>query len=224
MAKSKISVRSRQTRGRRVPRRRSLKPLVVFAVEGVTERVYINALMTHRYGNRIAPSFAETRDHSSLNNLVSHIESKMQRDGGGAEGAWIICDTDANACHRGQLEIWLLQSEKHRVVISHPCIEYWFVLHFKVTARSLEAQHVVKELEKEWPGGKSYKKGAPIPPDLINATENAIKRVRTRRQSLDSGADVWNSSQWTDMPELVEWLDDLDSQSSARTLDSGNAS
>lgn len=224
MAKSKNHVRSRQNRGHRVTRGRSPKPLVVFAVEGATERVYINALIAHRYGNRIAPLFAETRDKSSLTNLVSEIKRKMQRDGGTAEGAWIVCDTDANACHREQLETWLSQSERHRVAISHPCIEYWFVLHFKVTARSLEAQHVVKELEKEWPGGKSYKKGAPIPPDLINATENAIKRVRTRRQSLDSGADVWNSSQWTDMPELVEWLDDLDSQSSARTLDSGNAS
>lgn len=224
MAKSKISVRSRQTRGRCVPRRRSLKPLVVFAVEGVTERVYINALITHRYGNRIAPSFAETRDDSSLTKLVSHIESKMLRDGGGAEGAWIICDTDANACHRGQLEKWLLQSEKHRVVISHPCIEYWFVLHFKVTARSLDAHQVVKELDKEWLGGKNYKKGASIPTDFINATEDAIKRVRTRRRSLDSGADAWNSPQWTDMPELVEWLDDLDRRSSARTLESGNAS
>ena len=224
MAKGKTCVRSRQTRGRRVPRGRSLKPLVVFAVEGATERVYINALITHRSGNRIAPSFAETRDRSSLTNLVSQIKSKMQRDGSGAEGAWIVCDTDANACHREQLEEWLLESERHHVAISHPCIEYWFVLHVKVTARSLDAQQAVKELDKEWLGGKNYRKGASIPPDLINATENAIKRVRTRRQSLDSGAGPWNSLQWTDMPELVEWLDDVDRQSSAHTLDSRNAS
>lgn len=224
MAMSKNHVRSGQNRGRRVPRGRSLKPLVVFAVEGATERVYINALITDRYGNRITPSFAETRDKSSLANLVSEIKRKMKRDGAAAEGAWIVCDTDANACHREKLEEWLSQSERHHAAISHPCIEYWFVLHFKVTARSLDAQHVVKELDKEWLGGKSYKKGASIPFDLTNATDNAIKRVRTRRQSLDSGADVWNSPQWTDMPELVEWLDVLDPQSSVHTLDSGNAS
>ena len=224
MAKSKDHVRSGQNRGRRVSRGRSLKPLVVFAVEGATERVYINALITHRYGDRIAPSFAETRDKSSLTNLVSAIEHKMQREGDAAEGGWIVCDTDANACHREKLEEWLSRSERHHAAISHPCIEYWFVLHVKSTSRSLDAQHVVKELDNEWPGGKRYKKGALIPPDLINATENAIKRVRTRRRSLDSGADAWNSPQWTDMLELVEWLDDLDPQSSAHTLDSGNAS
>lgn len=224
MAKSKTRVRSRQTRGRRIARGRSLKPLVVFAVEGATERVYINALITHRYGNRITPSFAETRDRSSLTNLVSQIESKMQRDGGGAEGAWIVCDTDANACHREKLEEWLSRSERHHAAISHPCIEYWFVLHVKSTSRSLDAQHVVKELNNEWRGGNRYKKGALIPADLIDATEDAIKRASTRRKSLDSGADAWNSPQWTDMPELVEWLDDLDPQNGVHALDSGRAS
>ena len=212
MAKSKNHVRSGQNRGRRVPRGRSLKPLVVFAVEGATERVYINALITRRYGNRIAPLFAERRGKSSLNDLVSEIERKMQQDGGAAEEAWIVCDTDANACHREKLEEWLSRSERHHAAISHPCIEYWFVLHVKSTSRSLDAQRVVKELDKEWLGGKSYKKGASIPADLIDATEEAIKHVRTRRQSLDSGADAWDSPQWTDMPELIEWLDELDPQ------------
>lgn len=224
MAKSKSPVRKAHRGDRQKLGGRPVKPLVLLAVEGATEREYAKALIANRYGNRIAVRFAPTRDHSSLDKLVSSIGREMKEYGAHAKGASIVCDTDANACHREKLEGWLSWSERHHAAISHPCIEYWFVLHIKSTSRSLDAQHVVKELDNEWPGGKRYKKGALIPADFIDATEDAIKRVSARRQSLDSGADAWNSPQWTDMPELVEWLDDLDPQSSVHALDSGRAS
>lgn len=210
MAKKKRGTRPGRDRGRREVGDKDLKPLVVFAVEGETERAYVKALIANRYGDRIAFKFAPTGDQSSLTNLVSSIELKIRREGAGVKGAWIVCDRDENAHHRKQLDNWCAESEQHHAAISCPCIEYWFILHIKPNSSSHDARHAVKELDKAWPGGKKYKKGGQVPPELINATDEAVCRAHQRRKSLGGGADAWNSLQWTDMPELIAWLDELD--------------
>ena len=184
-----------------------VKPHVVFAAEGETERAYFHALRTNRYGDRIAFTFSKTRDHSSLTKLVEAIRREGAVGGFGVTGAWIVCDVDENACHKGKLDKWLGESEKHRAAISHPCIEYWFLLHFCESPSSGSAQGVVKELEKAWP---QYRKGGQVPSELIEATDEAVRRAHQRRKSLGDDADAWNSPQWTDMPELIAWLDELD--------------
>lgn len=211
----KAPLRSGKGRASRKPGQIESKPLVVFAVEGETERAYLKALRTSRYDDRIAFAFAPTGTDTSLTKLVSAIEGKIKRDkrdGGQAMGAWIICDTDQNARHRDRRNAWITKSEKHHAVISHPCIEYWLILHISLTSSSLDAQHAAVELDKFWPGKGNYKKGAPIPMELIDATDLASQRVHERRRGLGGGSDAWDSPQWTDMPELIEWLDDLDPQ------------
>ena len=209
-------VRSGKGRATRKFGEKEAKPLVVFAVEGETERAYLKALRTNRYDDRIAFTFASTGTDTSLTTLVSAIQRKITMDGAQAKGAWIVCDTDQNACHRKRLNAWIAKSKQHHAVISHPCIEYWLVLHVRSTSSSRDAQHAVKELDKAWPGGNSYRKGAPIPARLIDDTDLASRRVHERRRGLDIGSDAWNSPQWTDMPELIAWLDDLDPRNSIR--------
>lgn len=208
----KPPLRSGNGRERRKFGQKEPKPLVVFAVEGETEREYLKALRTNRYDDRIAFTFAPTGTGTSLTDLVSAIERKIKWDGAQAQEAWIVCDTDQNACHRDRLNAWITRSEQHHAVISHPCIEYWLILHIRSTSSSLDAQHAATELDRAWPGKGSYKKGAPIPAELIDATDLASQRVLERRRCLGGGSDAWDSPQWTDMPELIEWLDDLDPQ------------
>lgn len=49
-----------------------------------------------------------------------------------------------------------------------------------------------------------------------SATDRAVSCARQRRSSLDSGADAWNPPQWTDLPELIDWLDELDPKEKKR--------
>jgi len=184
-------------------------PLVVFATEGETERAYLKALLTNRYGG-VAFKFVSSRNRSSLINLVDSIRCEEKDEApSGVAGAWIVCDRDENAPHRAKLEKWLDESERHHAAISHPCLEYWFLLHLCENPSSASAQKAVKELEKAWRWGE-YKKGGQAPPELIGATDEAVRRALQRRQSLGDDADAWNSSQWTDMPKLIAWLDELD--------------
>lgn len=212
MAKRDMA-RPKRDRVGRALRKRQFKPLVLFAAEGETEREYIKALIAIRYGDRLAYRFASTRGRTDLANLIRDLQNLAYAEGTQAKGAWVVCDVDKNACHRKKLDGWLKKTPLNHIALSHPCVEYWFVLHFKSTSSSQGAPQAVRELGAVWPGGATYKKGAPITAELINATNLAITRAVQRRQSLADDADVWNSVQWTDMPELIAWLDQLDPQS-----------
>ena len=188
---------------------------MVFAAEGETERKYLKSLRTSRYGDRIVFAIANTGDRSSLSKLLEKIRYEENKNGGDAKGAWIVCDRDQNEAHKSKLEKWLGNSDKHYAAVSHPCIEYWLLLHLCANPSSSTAQNAEKELEKNWLWGQ-YKKGCNISSELIEATDSAVSCARQRRSSLGIGADAWNSPQWTDLPELIDWLDELDSKEKKR--------
>lgn len=215
MAKRKPPSRKRTRGDRQRFEGKSLKPLVVFAVEGETERKYLKSLRTSRYGDRIVFEIADTGDRSSLSKLLEEIRQEENKNRGAIKGAWIVCDTDENVIHKPKLEKWLGDSGKHHAAVSHPCIEYWLLLHLCANPSSITAQKAEKELEKNWLWGQ-YKKGCNISSELIEATDRAVSCARQRRSSLDIDADAWNSSQWTDLPELIDWLDELDPKEKKR--------
>ena len=215
MAKKKPLTRKITRGDRKQCEGKPLRPLVLFAAEGETERKYLQSLSASRYGDRIAFTFANTGDRSSLSKLLEKIRYEENKNGGDAKGAWIVCDTDENVTHKPKLEKWLGNSDKHHAAVSHPCIEYWLLLHLCSNPSSITAQNAEKELEKNWRWGQ-YKKGCNISSELIEATDRAVSCARQRRSSLDSGADAWNSPQWTDLPELIDWLDELDPKEKKR--------
>ncbi len=200
---------SRGLRGRSHSRR--VRPIVVLAVEGETEKKYLNALNQHLYGRAFHFDFCRTRSKSSLKNLIDGIRDKVKREKGeGISGSWIVCDVDKNETHVAILNKWLAEKSEfhHGVVLSNPCIEAWFVYHCVDACSSWTASSVLTELERIWEWG-AYKKGMEVPDRLIEKTDVACSRVNRRRASFAEDATAWNEAPWTDMPELIAWLDQL---------------
>lgn len=187
------------------------RPVVILAVEGATEREYLKALNQWRYRGAFAFDFCRNRDKSSLKNLIVSIKRKADDVGrDGAAGAWIVCDVDDNAPHIHDLENWLagVSGYLRAVALSNPCIEAWFVYHCADVCSSRTASAVVEELLSKWERG-AYEKAMEIPQWLIDQTVDACSRVKHRRTSFEKGATVWDEAPWTDMPELIAWLDQL---------------
>lgn len=202
---------SRGLRGR--SHSKQVKPLVVLAVEGATEKQYLNALNQHLYGRAFSFTFCRNNSKSSLKNLVEIMGGKvkeLERDSISISRAWIICDVDVNEPHRAILKRWL--SEKtdfhHGAALSNPCIEAWFVYHCADVCSSQTASAVVEELVSKWERG-AYEKAMEIPQWLIDHTDEACLRVQRRRESFARGTTAWDDAPWSDMPELVAWLDQL---------------
>ena len=187
------------------------RPVVILAVEGATEREYLKALNEWRYRGAFAFDFCRNRDKSSLKNLIVSIKRKADDVGrDGAAGAWIVCDVDDNAPHIHDLENWLagVSGYLRAVALSNPCIEAWFVYHCADVCSSRTASAVVEELLSKWERG-AYEKAMEIPQWLIDQTDDACSRVKHRRTSFAKGVTAWDEAPWTDMPELIAWLDQL---------------
>lgn len=78
MGKKKVPTRkaSRGFRGR--SHSKQVKPLVVLAVEGATEKQYLNALNQHLYSRAFSFIFCRNVSKSSLKNLVEKIKGKVK--------------------------------------------------------------------------------------------------------------------------------------------------
>ena len=213
MGKKKVPTRksSRGFRGR--SHSKPLKPIVVLAVEGATEKQYVNALNQHLYGRAFSFIFCRNVSKSSLKNLVEKMTGKIKELKGESisiSGAWIICDVDENEPHRVILKKWLSETTDfyHGAALSNPCIEAWFVYHCADVCSSQSASAVVEELISKWERG-AYEKAMEIPQWLIEHTDEACSRVQRRRLSFAEGTTAWDEAPWTDMPELIAWLDQL---------------
>ena len=179
----------------------------------------MNALNQHLYGRAFSFVFCRNDSKSSLKNLVEIMGGKvkeLERESISISGAWIICDADVNQSHRAILKKWL--SEKmdfhHGAALSNPCIEAWFVYHCADVCSSRTASAVVEELVSKWERG-AYEKAMEIPQWLIDHTDEACLRVQRRRASFAQGVTAWNEAPWSDMPELIAWLDQLRPRRSA---------
>ena len=213
MGKSKPPRRITNRGSRKGHEGRPLKPVIVFAAEGKTERSYLHALNEDRYDSRFAFKFAGRRDQSSLSNLVESLRQWERTSAEPSDAFWIVCDRDQNECHKEKLDKWIKESKEHYAAISVPCIEYWFLLHIRQSIYSVDALQMLKEFEVAWEEGSLkgvYKKGGEIPSDLIGLTDVAVKNALCRHCSLNGDLGVWSSRQQTDMPELISVLDKLD--------------
>lgn len=128
---------------------KQVKSLVLFAVEGATEKEYLKALNQHRYRGAFALDFcgSGSSSESSLKNLLVNVKRKASDLGSdNVSGAWIVCDVDENQPHAENLEKWLTERSRlsRGVVLSNPCIEAWFVYHCANTCSSRTAGSALK--------------------------------------------------------------------------------
>ena len=123
----------------------------------------------------------------------------------GSSATWMITPP-----HIHDLENWLagVSGYLRAVALSNPCIEAWFVYHCADVCSSRTASAVVEELKSKWERG-AYEKATEIPQWLIDQTDEACSRVQQRRLSFAQGATAWDEAPWSDMPELIAWLDRL---------------
>ena len=123
----------------------------------------------------------------------------------GSSATWMITPP-----HIHDLENWLagVSGYLRAVALSNPCIEAWFVYHCADVCSSRTASAGVEELLSKWERG-AYEKAMEIPQWLIDQTDDACSRVKHRRTSFAKGVTAWDEAPWTDMPELIAWLDQL---------------
>ncbi len=190
---------------------KSVKPLVVFFVEGQSEKSYIKALREFRYDNKVAFEFPNERG-TSLKNLVDACRRAAKAGKlRGSSGTWIVCDVDRNEDHFDDCDKWQRKDkEKNRIALSNPCLEYWLLLHFTSSPKCSSANAALGELKRHWP---EYKKGLEpskgFEEKIVEKTDDAVERETTRQSSMRRDPSAWPDGPGSQMPALIAWLDEL---------------
>ena len=190
--------------------------MVWCVVEGESEKSYLTQLVHQRYRKRIVIR-CETPRGKSVKNLVKKAREIERRERGNAHSIWIVCDVDENRQHGHDSEAkrWLSATAKrnaplHRIALSHPCLEYWFLLHYDRSPGADRADSAVSELSQHCASPDGYRKGQ-LPPGLIEHTDNAVIRslARVAREDEAGRHDMWARERCTTMHELIEYLDEV---------------
>jgi hypothetical protein len=138
-----------------------VKKSIAIIGEGETEWFYFDSLrIFHRYPFKIAPDFPS---HSDIGHILKLAERYKNEN-----YDYIVCLIDMDRLRRTPKEWNEYQKQRRKRIFkdvmfieTHPCTEFWFLLHFLPTL-STKAYHscdeLLLELQKYMPGYEKTKK------------------------------------------------------------------
>ncbi|WP_282773954.1 RloB family protein [Phaeodactylibacter xiamenensis] len=155
--------RSKRTRGKR-----KMNPTLFVFCEGETEESYVAFLRSkYRVPIQIKTKIAGNRITQRL--VKSYMKGETQTP---KDKIFLLYDLDV----QGVLER-LKKIDKAELLISNPCIELWFLLHYQNQTATLDSGHCLRILKNHIP---NYRKGAQkdsVMSGLCEKADAAIERA-----------------------------------------------
>jgi len=181
-------------RRRRDPKGKKINPTLFVFCEGDTEEAYIN-LLKSLY--RI-PSI-QIRSKIEGNNITSKSIEKFKKGKPTHEKdmSFLMYDIDVP-----EIIERLNNIDDSKLLLSNPCIELWFLLHYKNQTANINSEKCYREMLNR---NRAYKKGA-IDKELKEKLklktkrEDAVKRAKALTENHNPSSTVYR---------LIEILDEL---------------
>ncbi|HNX02839.1 MAG TPA: RloB family protein [Candidatus Cloacimonas sp.] len=196
---------------------RPFRPVILVYCEGETEKEYLTCLKKDRYKNlgiRIEPKLS----NNNFKEIFQQIEQQLsKRKEPNYLYIFYVLDLDVIYNNyqtteynerKKKVESMAKAKERLTIIESKPCIEFWFLLHFKNTDKCFTSFDEVKnELCKAYPDYcKSQKYIAGLYIKLQGGLETAIQNS----QRICSKPRINNEDySYTEMHNLILFLDDL---------------
>lgn len=189
--------------------KRKRKPVMLITAEGrnKTERQYFNSFQDQhgKYSIRFATGL-ETDPVGMLKAMEKAWKKKelSEKDG---DKAYIVLDMDCKP-EKIQLVKELQKKSKNiQFIVSNPCIEVWFILHFIYTThRFKDSKEPKKELAKYIPGYEESMDISAILRPILNDAEKHLEQLKGYYETLGV---VWGDADCNPMTDIVEVLKDL---------------
>jgi len=152
---------------RRVAKERSIKPIFYVFCEGKTEEEYVNFLrVKYRIPIKIR---SKVTGHSISQQVVnSNIDAKEKHE---KDKVFLMYDLD----EEGLLEK-LQQISDSILITSNPCIELWFLLHFRNQTAHITCDVCNRELKQKISGYEKGKLNQRLKNKLTEKYKEAIER------------------------------------------------
>jgi hypothetical protein len=119
---------------------------------------------------------------------------------------WCVCDVEVTVPHPTLPQARdKATGNDISIVLSNPCFEYWYILHFEYTTRGFSRnEQCKKRLKKHLP---EYEKGSTSTFESIKEnTDIAVKRAEKGLQSKQCNMDPVQGNSSTDVYKLIRYL------------------
>ncbi len=187
---------------------RNRYPVVLYAAEGnnKTEQTYLQNFQDRNRINIIPTSGNWTDPIGMMDNLVREAR-EYGLDIRNGDRAFCIIDTDA--CNEKQVQIDAAcrkETAVVKVITSSPCIEEWFLCHYRLSTGYHTSADAIDELEARCPG---YKKSFNIYPVIKDQQDTAIQHaMRLEQFHHEQGRSVHSvdSNPSSEMYKVIEFL------------------
>jgi len=185
--------------------------------EGHTETNYFKGFITQgKYRKKfsaVGVEIYQPKNHSPVG-LIKHAKDqiiKAKKEKSPYDFVWVVFDKDG---HQNIPQAYSDAKDFNpeiKIAFSITCFEYYILLHFVKTTKSFKkCDDVISELKVHFP---NYDKTNNIFNDLIDKHEMAISNgLWCKKQcqvDLDNGVKIYELSSYTDVCDLVQFLDQL---------------
>ncbi|MDN5201942.1 RloB family protein [Fulvivirgaceae bacterium BMA10] len=179
-------------RKRKKSKGKKINPTLFVFCEGDTEEAYVNMLKSHYR----LPSIQIHPKIGGNNITASYIQNyKKDKPTHEKDINYLMYDLDV----RGVLS--RLQKIGNSVLLlSNPCLELWFLLHYKNQTTNIDCTYCCKELNNR---NKSYKKGVigqKLKEKLLSKSKEAIGRAKNLNEFGNPSSTIYR---------LIEMLNEL---------------
>ena len=182
--------------------------LVAYEGENKTEKNYFDNFLG-RDKNYIIKSVPgnETDPINLVKQTIKKVKD-LELDLSLDDKAFCIFDTDTKLEKNVQIEAAIKMSKKNNIIpiVSSPCVELWFLLHYEYTTAIVSSNEVIERLKRYYP---KYEKNCNIYPDIKDKTNKAIdnsKKLEKYQKQNNRKLQTLEANPYTEIYKIVEEL------------------
>ena len=193
--------------------KRERKPVMLITAEGKnkTEQLYFTSFQNQH--GKYSVKFIKTGNETDPEGMYKALDAYWKRndlsekDG---DKAYIVLDLDCYEQKAKRIQELSRRSNNIRFVVSNPCIEVWFLMHFGYsTHQFIDSKEPKRELRRYIEGYEENVDVAPILKPLLPVAMENIVRLKKYHQEIGSKWISAGCNPMTDVDEIITLLEDV---------------
>lgn len=189
---------------------RKSKRVVLIAYEGEnkTEKNYLSNFSGRDKDYIIKPVPGNETDPINLVRQTIQKVKDLSLDLSEDDKAYCVFDTDTKPEKNIQIESAIKLAKDNDIIpiVSAPCVELWFLLHYEYTTAVINSNDVIERLKKHYP---KYEKNCIIYSEIKDRVDIAIKnskKLEKYQKQNNKKLQTVDANPYTEMYKLVEEL------------------
>lgn len=189
---------------------RKSKRVVLIAYEGEnkTEKNYLSNFSGRDKDYIIKPVPGNETDPINLVRQTIQKVKDLSLDLSEDDKAYCVFDTDTKPEKNIQIESAIKLAKDNDIIpiVSAPCVELWFLLHYEYTTAVINSNDVIERLKKHYP---KYEKNCNIYSEIKDRVDIAIKnskKLEKYQKQNNKKLQTVDANPYTEMYKLVEEL------------------